>query len=242
MLTVEPQRLGLKPGSRVLDVGCGQGRHVRATRRVPGVTGIGLDLGRDEARGTAESLRLLDALPEEQGGTVRGAGPWLAMQGSSYALPFRSESFDCVIISEVLEHLHDDAAALRELSRVLRPGGLLAVSVPRTGPEAVCWALSSSYRNSPGGHVRIYRRSRLERLVESSGYRIVGRHFAHALHAPYWWLKCLIGPEREQALPVRLYHRFLVWDMTRRPPLTRLLEGLLNPLIGKSIVLYAVKA
>jgi SAM-dependent methyltransferase len=241
VLTVELERLGLGPGMRVLDVGCGQGRHVRATRLVPGVTGIALDLGREEVHGTRESLRALDALAPEQGGTVPGAGPWGVLRASGYRIPFSAESFDCVIVSEVLEHLDDDAAALAEVSRVLRPGGLLAVSVPRTGPEAVCWALSARYRNSPGGHVRIYRRSQLERLVQSRGYRIVGRHFAHALHSPFWWLRCTLGLDNDAAWPIELYHRFLVWDMMRRPLLTRALEAALNPFIGKSFVLYAVK-
>jgi SAM-dependent methyltransferase len=241
VLTVELERLGLGPGMRVLDVGCGQGRHVRATRRVPGVTGVGLDVGRDEVAWTAATLREIDRLPEAQGGTVGGAGGWGVVRGSGYTLPFAPGSFDCVIVSEVLEHLDDDAAALAEASRVLKPGGLLAVSVPRTLPEAVCWALSSRYRNSPGGHVRIYRRSQIEQLVASRGYRIVGTHFAHALHSPFWWLKCLVGIDRDDAWLVQLYHRFLVWDLMRRPLLTRALEAVLNPFLGKSFVLYAVK-
>jgi hypothetical protein len=44
---------------------------------------------------------------------------------------------------------------------VLRPGGLIAVTVPRYGPELINWALSDEYHNVPGGHVRIYRRSTL---------------------------------------------------------------------------------
>lgn len=241
MLTFELDRLSLGPGSRVLDVGCGQGRHVRATRRMAGVAGVAVDLGPAEARATAASLRELDALAPEQGGSVPGASPWLVLQGSSYRLPFGDAAFDCVIISEVLEHLHDDAAALGEVVRVLRPGGVLAVSVPRTVPEAVCWVLSRRYRSTPGGHVRIYRRAQLERLVRSSGCRVVARHFAHALHSPFWWLKCLVGVDDDRAWPVRLYHRFLVWDLMQRPRSTRLLEAALNPVIGKSVVLYAVK-
>lgn len=241
MLTVDFDRLNLTPGSRVLDVGCGGGRHIRGTRALPGVTAVALDYGRKEIVDTAASLRELDRLPVEAGGSRPDAGPWGAFQGSIYELPFATDAFDCVIISEVLEHLADDARALEEVSRVLKPGGVLAVSVPRTLPEAVCWALSKRYRNTPGGHVRIYLRSTIEGLLQRSGYRIFASHFAHALHSPFWWLKCLVGVDRDQALPVALYHRLLVWDLMSRPRLTRVLEDVLNPLIGKSLVLYAVK-
>lgn len=241
MLTVEFERLNLKPGTRVLDVGCGGGRHVRGVRALPGVTAIALDYGKKEIVDTAASLRELDAIPHAAGGSAPDAGPWGAFQGSIYELPFATAAFDCVIISEVLEHLAEDERALREVSRVLKPGGVLAVSVPRTLPEAVCWALSKRYRNTPGGHVRIYLRSTIKGLLERNGYRVFASHFAHALHAPYWWLKCLVGVDRDKALPVELYHRMLVWDLMSRPRITRLAEEALNPLIGKSLVLYAVK-
>jgi hypothetical protein len=66
------------------------------------------------------------------------------------------------------------------------------------------------------------------------------QHHAHALHAPYWWLKCAVGVERDTAV-VRAYHRLLVWDLTRRPGTTRLAEWVLDPVIGKSLVVYADK-
>lgn len=241
MLTVELERLPLHPGARVLDLGCGDGRHVRATRRFPGVTGIGVDLGKGEVSRTRQSLQAMDDLEEAFGGTVAGAGGWGVSRASAYGLPFPDASFDVVVFSEVLEHLEDDRAALAEVSRVLRPGGLLALSVPRTFPEAVCWALSKRYRNTPGGHLRIYRRAQLDRLLTAAGYRLTAHHFAHALHSPFWWLKCVFGLESTDPWPVRLYHRLLVWDLMQQPRLTRALERLLNPVLGKSVVLYAVK-
>jgi hypothetical protein len=63
-------------------------------------------------------------------------------------------------------------------------------------------------------------------------------HYAHSLHSPYWWLKCLLGVDREDILPVRLYKRFLTWDMMDKPKLTQTLDHLLNPVCGKSVVLY----
>jgi SAM-dependent methyltransferase len=241
MLTMRFEHLELRPGMRVLDVGCGGGRHVRQTRLMPAIDAVALDLGANEVRETAKLLRELDATPVHWGGSVPGAGAWTSLRGSVYQLPFKDASFDCVIISEVLEHLGEDNRALREISRVLKPGGRLAASVPRRGPETLCWALSRAYRTTPGGHIRIYRAGELRRKLETQGYRVVKRHFAHALHSPYWWLKCWVGLERENDARVRLYHRFLVWDMMRRPALTRALETALQPFIGKSVVFYAIK-
>ena len=146
-----------------------------------------------------------------------------------------------MIISEVLEHLGEDDRALAEIARVLKHGGTLAASVPRRGPELICWALSREYRESPGGHIRVYRARELHDKLERRGFRVFKRHFAHALHSPYWWLKCAVGLNRADDRRVELYHRLLVWDMMRRPLLTRVLEAALQPAIGKSVVFYGIK-
>jgi ubiquinone/menaquinone biosynthesis C-methylase UbiE len=242
MLTMRFENLNLKPGMRVLDVGCGGGRHIRQTRLIPGVVAVGLDLGKKEVADTAKMLRELDEIPASFGGAVPGAGPWMSLRGSVYSLPFKDESFDCIIISEVLEHLGEDERALAEISRVLKRGGVLAASVPREGPESLCWMLSKDYRTWPGGHIRIYRRDELRTKLEKHGFDIYATHFAHALHSPYWWLKCWVGLSREDDSWVKTYHRLLVWDMMRRPALTRVLEATLQPFIGKSVVFYGIKA
>ena len=66
-------------------------------------------------------------------------------------------------------------------------------------------------------------------------------HHAHGLHSPYWWLKCAVGVHNDKHRLTSAYHRMLVWDLMRGPAVTRLAEQALNPLIGKSLVVYAVK-
>ena len=80
---------------------------------------------------------------------------------------------------------------MAEATRVLRPGGTLAVTVPRWWPERICWALSDSYHEVEGGHVRIYRRTELVGRLRAQDLLPTGAHHAHALHSPYWWLSCL---------------------------------------------------
>ena len=63
-------------------------------------------------------------------------------------------------------------------------------------------------------------------------------HGAHALHSPFWWLKCLIWENRDNSRIIDTYYRFLVWDIIKRPWLTRTLDKILNPIMGKSLVFY----
>ena len=235
MLTVDYDRLAMSGGDLLLDLGCGGGRHAfEAARR--GARVVALDAGAEEVSQVRDTIgAMVDA---GQVSAVQGAG---AVQGDALSLPFPDGAFDRVIAAEVLEHIPDDVSAMSELARVLRPGGTMAVTVPRLGPEALNWLLSEEYHNVPGGHVRIYRRSTLLRRLRSSGLRPVGSHHAHALHSPYWWLRCWVGPRRDQHLLVRAYHRLLVWDIVKGPLITRVTERLLNPVLGKSLVVYLVK-
>jgi SAM-dependent methyltransferase len=164
-----------------------------------------------------------------------------AVQGDALHLPFADATFDRVICSEVLEHIPDDLGAMRELTRVLRPGGTMAITVPRFGPELINWALSDEYHNVPGGHIRIYRRSVLQTRLRSMGLRVTGRHYAHGLHSPYWWLKCLVGTTNDTNVVVKTYHRLLVWDIMKKPWILRFAEKIFSPLMGKSIVIYLLK-
>ncbi len=232
MLTVDYDLLDLRPGMTVLDLGCGEGRHAfEAYRR--GARVVAVDRGVSEV-GTTK--RWLGAIAEA--GEAPAGAASAVVRGDLLALPFPDESVDRVIASEVLEHIPDDGTAMAEIARVLRPGGTVAVTVPRYGPERVCWALSDAYHANEGGHIRIYRGDVLRARLAAAGLVPGGQHHAHALHAPFWWLKCAVGVERDNAA-VRAYHRLLVWDLTERPWPTRFAERLLDPVLGKSLVVYA---
>lgn len=235
MITVDFKRLNMRPGEKILDMGCGSGRHTGEASRFKGVTVIGADMNYNDLIETRNRLNFIKNCGEHGGGQ-RGISA-----ADITSLPFKNNSFHHVICSEVLEHIPDDAKAAHELIRVLKPGGSLVVSVPRFFPEKICWALSKQYYTANGGHVRIYKKDNIFSLFKNSGLIHIKSHFAHSIHTPYWWLKCLVGPNRDDSVAVNLYHRMLTWDIMEKPKLTRTIDKLLNPILGKSLVLYFKK-
>jgi len=235
MLTVDFDRLGLRAGERVLDMGCGAGRHAFEMYR-RGADVIALDQNADELSTVSEWF----AAMREEGSVPAGAEADVK-QGDALNLHFPDGEFDRIVAADVLEHIPEDEAAIAELARVLRPGGTMAVTVPRWLPEKICWALSDEYHEVEGGHVRIYRGDELVAKLERAGLRFLGRHHAHGLHSPYWWVKCAVGVNNDENPLVKAIHSVLVWDIVKKPLATRLAEKALNPLVGKSMVLYLEK-
>ena len=227
MLTLDFERLGVQRGERVLDLGCGAGRHSFEAQRL-GAQVIAVDLDDAVLKDVNEMMK-------------DGSTPASCVVGDALRLPFADASFDRIIASEVLEHIPADAGAMVEIERVLKAGGTVAVTVPRCWPEAVCWLLSKEYHSNEGGHVRIYRRGQLRRRLRVAGLLRYDSHHAHALHVPYWWLKCLVGVRRDEARLPSLYHRFLVWDIENGRSWVRRLERVLDPVMGKSLVFYLEK-
>lgn len=236
MLTVRFDRLGDLTGKRLLDMGCGGGRHAfEAWRR--GAIVVALDYDFAELKHVCATAGAMAEAGEVAESNVGGA-----VNGDALNLPFPDNAFDFIICSEVLEHLWADEAAIREFTRILRPGGRMVVTVPTRWPERINWALSDSYHDQPGGHIRIYRQPELEHKLERAGLLLRGSHHAHALHSPYWWLRSAFGVDRPDHPITRTYHKLLVWDIVKGPKTTRVAEKVLSPLMGKSLIIYTEKA
>jgi len=242
VLTVRFDALGARPGDLLLDMGCGAGRHAFESFR-RGARVVAFDYSAAELKDVGGLFAAMRDAGEA--GTEPGSMASVT-NGDALHLPFADATFDRVIAAEVLEHVTDDQQALDEVFRVLKPGGTLAATVPSWLPEHICWALSEEY-HAPfveGGHVRIYSEPRLRARMRKAGLRPGAAHHAHALHSPYWWLKCAVGPRNDSHPLVRAYHQVLLWDIAQVQPMgtiTRWAERLLNPVLGKSIVVYARK-
>jgi ubiquinone/menaquinone biosynthesis C-methylase UbiE len=229
--TVDFSYLPLRSGDVVLDLGCGEGRHVISAYIEADIHAVGVDLSHADLQATRDKFKEFEQ-PDKP------AKSFGLSSADALQLPFADNTFDKVICSEVLEHIPDYRGALVEISRVLKPGGLFCASVPRRWPEKICWAFSDAYHQVLGGHLRIFRSNELREEIENIGFNHYYRHWAHALHAPFWWLKCMFWKTQDSNWFIAQYHRFLVWDLMDKPAFTRGLEKILNPLVGKSVVMY----
>jgi SAM-dependent methyltransferase len=134
------------PDADVLDVGCGLGDVLASMPAAYRLSGM------DYA---AHNVRVA---------TRRLAGRGAAIvKGSIYEIPFDANRFDVALCLEVLEHIEDDARGVRDIARVLKPGGFLIAAVPYT----YYWP---QYRNLMG-HFRHYTRQSFSRLLDDNGLR-----------------------------------------------------------------------
>lgn len=230
MQTIQYKNFIFKPNQKLLDVGCGQGRHSFGAYMHTDIEVVGVDMGLPDVLKAKQNFNQFNEKNDSKSCNF--------FVTNAKNLPFKNNEFDHIVCSEVLEHIIDYESALKEIKRVLKPGGTFALSVPKYFPEWICWKLSKDYRNEPGGHVRIFKYKKLKEDVKSLGFEFKKRHWAHALHSPYWWLQCLFWETKEKSFLIKSYHSFLVWDMTKNPLVTKILEYLLQPFIGKSVVMY----
>ncbi|RYY77130.1 MAG: class I SAM-dependent methyltransferase [Gammaproteobacteria bacterium] len=234
MLTINYKLLNFTNDDIVLDVGCGEGRHIIHACLEHDILGIGVDLSSQDLKIASERFAPFNGQnPKSQ---------FFLQQTDATRLPFADNSFDKIICSEVLEHIENYSGVLLEIKRVLKPEGTLAISVPRAWPEKICWRLSQAYHQVEGGHIRIFDAFKLRSEIENLGFTFMHRYWAHALHSPFWWLKCLWWKSQDNSRLIKMYHRLLVWDLMQKPWLTQTLERMLNPILGKSVVMHFRKS
>ncbi len=235
MRTIQLDRLDLRDGQRVLDLGCGTGRHMHALYYAADMVCVGIDLCLEDLIKTRDGF---DKFPDVSGDRGQAYG---LTSADALSLPFADQTFDRIICSEVLEHIPDFETALLEINRVLKVGGKLAISVPRFWPEQICWWLSEEYHNTPGGHVRIFKARKLRKSIERHKLTFTRQHYAHGLHAPYWWLKCLLWKRRDDHPLIRAWQGLLEWEILANPFILKPFSKLADWIMGKSVVLYFEK-
>jgi SAM-dependent methyltransferase len=214
----EIARAKIRQSSLVLDVGVGGGSNLRMLAEMEFPHVIGLDPNPDVVH-----------ICQDKGlASVR--------QGNICDLPFSSESFDFVLATDVIEHVQDDMAALKEIYRVLRPGGYALISVPAFQS---LWGL----QDEVALHCRRYRLGKLVERVISAKLTIVrSYYFNYLLFAPIWTARQVIRltgirlqSENEINSPLlnRVMSKIFRFDVATAP--------LLRPPFGVSALVVARK-
>jgi len=233
MLTVDFNRLGVRKGHVGLDCGCGLGRHsLEFLERGADVLSMDLDMA---------SLRETKFLLAYRQSKFQGmdAPVFLVHSGDALKLPFRSNTFDRIICSEVMEHVSDDRRACEELSRVLKKNGRMAITVPTFFSEAIYDALTYEYFTSPGGHIRKYRPHGLASIIRDCGLEIYAIDFRHSFHTVWWMVRSVVGLHLNDHPFTRAYHRFL--HIALFSGFLRGAERFFDNFFPKSIIFYAWK-
>lgn len=233
MLTFDFNRININPEGTMLDLGCGEGRHIFGLmEKFPDLKCIGLDPHIESLEKAFEGLKFLESISNSKTNFL---------SGSAYSLPFSDDSFDLVVCSEVLEHLHDYKDAIKEINRVLKPGGQFLASVPAEFPEKICWLLSEAYQNQPGGHLRIFKKNKLIKEVAEHNFSFESSQRFHSIHSAYWWLRCLFWKSQESNIIIKVYKKILERHILKKPFFLDLIDKIFNPILGKSIAFYFVK-
>ncbi len=232
--SIDPALMDIGPDDKVIDLGCGTGRHVLELSKIPSNI-IGADISRNDIRAGRYLLEIMRRRDE-----VNARVHWLQTAGER--LPFKDGAFDRVICTETLEHVDDETVLARELARVLKPGGILAISVPDEFSEKIFWKFSTNYRTHAGGHVRIFRRPEIVNLMRIAGLQPYAVRYRHSLETVYWLSHIAFWSDWGKQGPItRAFRNVLDSQRARASKIMTLLDDVGNRALPKSIVVYSRK-
>jgi len=93
----------------------------------------------------------------------------------------------------------------------------------------------------PGGHVRIFKKRQVINEIIDHGFKYDYAERSHGLHSAYWWLRCLFWNTQDSNYFVKIYKKFLEYQILHSPAWLNNFEKILNPVFGKSIAFYFEK-
>ena len=240
MLTVDFDRLDLRAGDRLLDLGCGGGRHAFAAMR-RGATRRRARLRRRRAQGRARARvgAMVEAgeIAGRRGRRRRSTATRCACRSPTAPSTASSRS-------EVLEHICGRRAARSpSWCACCGPAAASPSPCPRASPSASAGRSTNDYHDTPGRpHPHLPAARARGEARAAPGLWLRGSHHAHALHSPYWWLKCAVGVDNTDALAGA--HATTTSSCGRssaNPGGSPALDRTLNPVLGKSLVVYTQK-
>jgi ubiquinone/menaquinone biosynthesis C-methylase UbiE len=216
----------------VIDVGCGDGALIHFCAR-QGAEVIFID--RNEAALNSTAAKIADSRARSYRAVLSDCDP----------IPLEDDIADLVICTEVLEHVPDPAAFLRELIRVARPGGRILITVPDARSELFVAATAPPQYFEKPNHIRVFAAEDFRELVRNAGLEIESHKFVGCFEGVYWplaWLTC----EPDSGLPLDNPHPITdhwtrLWKEVQDHPQGHKIRNALNELLPKSQSIVARK-